>query len=111
MKKIKIRSRATSNKSDHAPRATSENGSTQRQSNQPIRLGNLKKILLMKGKDGGEAETPDDQGKKVPANGLNLPPRISVNKGNPVKLKIRTNSEDPRAARCQSAQSQASGQS
>lgn len=29
MKKIKIRSRATSNKSDHAPQTTSDNGSAQ----------------------------------------------------------------------------------
>lgn len=65
----------------------------------------------MKDKNGAEAEAPEDQGRKAAANGTNLPPRVSVNKGNPIKLKIRTNSEDPRAARCQSAQSQASGQS
>ena len=76
----------------------SENGSTQLQSNRPIKLGNFKKMILMKEKD-GEMKTPNDQGKKVLLS--NLPPRISMNKGgNPIKLKIRTNSEDPQAVRC-----------
>lgn len=119
MKKLKIRSRATSNKSDNQPQAMSDNGSTQLQSNKPIKLGNFKKMLLLKDSGGGQdgsTKTPCDQGNKrvvlLGGGAGNLPPRISVNKGsNPIKLKIRTNSEDPQAVRCQSAQSQVSGQS
>ena len=112
-KKLKFVSRAISNKSENAVQTASDNGSTQFQTNKPIKLGNFKKLIILNNKDGiggtvsnnEELSTPNDQEMKKGIK-LNLPPRITTNKtgtGQPLmKLKIRTSSEEPNVIRCQS---------